>query len=278
MPVPRASSSTAAGRRLLVAATVIIGVLGAGALALDRLASGGDGADPAPQRSAEPPVAAAFPAPAQSPATKAPPVLSLPGEVPSRGSGDFRFVTDEGRVLGESGPVRRFRVGVERGTGEDPEEFAEFVDATLGHRQSWIAGGQVRLQRVSKGAGYDFTILLVTSATAGRLCAAAGLDVVGSGLPEGGVSCETGDQVVLNLSRWRLSVPQYVDAGVPLETYRQMLVNHEVGHQLGYGHEGCPGEDQPAPVMQQQTLSLDGCRPNPWPYLDGERHTGPEVP
>ena len=254
-------------------------MLGAGSFALDRLASAGaDGAGAVPQTRAEPPVAAAFPVPTHSPATKAPPVLSLPGELPTEGSGQFRFAGDEGRVLGESGPLRRFRVAVEEGIDEDPDAFGEFVDATLGHRQSWVASGQLRLQRVPDGAGYDFTIVLATTGTTARLCATAGLDVVGGHLPEGGVSCETGGQVVLNLSRWRLSVPQYVDAGVPLEVYRQMLVNHEVGHQLGYGHEACPGEGEPAPVMQQQTLSLNGCEPNPWPYLDGERYAGSQVP
>ena len=265
-------------------AAVIVALLGAGAVVLDRLADAGAGpADPISLASSAPPAAAGYPAPdespapAESPTTKAPPVLSLPGDFPTEGPGEFRFADGEGEVLGEAGPLWRFRVAVEEGIDEDPDEVAEFIEETLGHRQGWTAGGDLRLQRVPGDGGYDFTVFLATSGTAAQLCAAGGLEIIGPGLPEGGVSCQSGGQVVLNFSRWRLSVPEYVDAEVPLADYRRMLVNHEVGHQLGHGHEGCPGEGEPAPVMQQQTIALNGCEPNSWPYLDGERYAGPPV-
>ena len=90
------------------------------------------------------------------------------------------------------------------------------------------------------------------------------------------------DTVLLNESRWvRGAVPFQGDLG----SYRQYLINHEVGHAVGFAeHVPCPEPNALAPVMMQQTLSMnnaqlhqmspddnypdnpDTCRPNPWPY------------
>jgi len=185
-------------------------------------------------------------------------------QLPSSGPGRFTFDSSAGPILGTAGPVMRFRLGVESNLDSDLSEFSRLTDATLADSRSWIFDKKQRFQRVPDGAPSDFTIALVTRETAYRLCAKAGLDIRDDGIPY--TSCHANGWVVVNLDRWRLSTADFVRSGAPLLTYRQHVINHEVGHQLGREHEQCPGEGQLAPTMQQQTLGLHGCVANPWPY------------
>jgi hypothetical protein len=77
---------------------------------------------------------------------------------------------------------------------------------------------------------------------------------------------------MINLNRWLYAVPDYRG---DTARYRLYVVNHEVGHELGYGHQACPGPGRLAPVMQQQTFGLKGCLANGWLYVGGELVTGP---
>jgi uncharacterized protein DUF3152 len=202
-------------------------------------------------------------------------LLQLPGSVPSHGSGSFRYATTTGPVLGTKGPLRRFRVGVENGSREDAAAFAAQVQATLGDPRSWIGGGTLRLRMVAAGEKYDFTVYLATRDTTARLCLAGGTDVRINGRPY--TSCRTTGKAIIDLDRWRLSAKPYLAAKIPLATYRRYVINHEVGHELGHHHVGCPEAGGPAPVMVQQTLTLRGCVANPWPRHDGKVLTGPAL-
>ena len=186
---------------------------------------------------------------------------------PVTGSG-FAFAGSAGPVLGTAGTLRRFAVAVEKGRGVTAADFANAIDRTLGDPRSWIAGGQFRLQRVPAGPTAEFTVYLASASTSQQMCAAGGLDTAGY------TSCRVAGRVIINLNRWQYAVPEY---GAPLATYQAYAINHEVGHQLGHGHEACPGAGRPAPVMQQQTYGLQGCLPNAWPYVDGQRYTGSPV-
>jgi hypothetical protein len=174
------------------------------------------------------------------------------------GAGSLSVVDGTSPVFG-SGPLRRFVVEIEDGIGVDGAEFAGAVEATLADPRSWGNGGRMSFQRVGAAeaaAGhYEFKVSLVSPGSMETYCPG-----VGTG---GYTSCRYGERAVINLARWATAVPHYEG---DLATYRPYVINHEVGHALGNGHRGCPGAGQLAPVMQQQTLGLDGCVKNAWPY------------
>ncbi|MEU8259197.1 DUF3152 domain-containing protein [Micromonospora sp. NPDC048999] len=182
---------------------------------------------------------------------------------PPQGTGGFRTATTSGKVAGRGGRLLRYRVAVEGGIRNvDVESFARQVETILSDPRGWTGGGEWRLQRVGRDDAANFTVLLTTPVTRGQLCADT---------TDHYTSCRVGDRVVINVARWAHGVPYFPDLG----QYRQYLINHEVGHRLGRGHERCPRAGGPAPVMQQQTLGLHGCTPNAWPRVDGALHTGP---
>ncbi|GAA0481382.1 lipoprotein [Paractinoplanes deccanensis] len=204
----------------------------------------------------------AAPAAAPSPSPSAAP---RPVTYPAHGAAKWLIAPgQQGPAAGTGGRLMRYRVAVERDIRNlSTPAFADAVTATLADPRSWIGGGSLRLRRVGPGQPYDFTIFLATPDTRDRLCG----DVA-----DGYTSCRNGNAVVLNVARWVKGVPGYA-AG--LAVYRQYMVNHEVGHRLGHGHELCPGAGRPAPVMQQQTLGMHGCVPNAWPYPKGTIYHGP---
>jgi hypothetical protein len=209
--------------------------------------------------------ASATTVPQQPPADAA---TGSPRKVPAT-AGSFAFVTGYGPVLGTAGTLHRFKVSVEKTIGQgDGSDFADEIDRTLGDPRSWVASRRLRLQRVPAGAASEFTVYLASARTSERMCAAGGLDT------DGYTSCRLPGQVIINEARWQNAVPDY-DA--PIATYRAYAINHEVGHQLGHGHEACPGKGRPAPVMQQQTYGLRGCVANAWPYIGGRRYAGKPV-
>lgn len=83
-------------------------------------------------------------------------------------------------------------------------------------------------------------------------------------------SCRVGDNVIINLDRWNGGIGNWMEAGGNLARYRTMVINHEVGHALGHidNETTCAGAGKPAPLMQEQSMHLDGCAVNEWPLDD----------
>lgn len=212
---------------------------------------------------------------AAAPAKGVEDVLRLTGKVPVEGSGEFEYSNERGPIAGHKGALRRFKVAVERGSGEDVAEFTEQVRAVLEDERSWSGSGDLRLQMVAGPDKADFTVYLATRETTGRMCLQGGTNVRIGGVPF--TSCRTTGKAIINLDRWRKSATPYLAADISLAEYRRYVINHEVGHELGHRHENCPKAGGPAPVMVQQTLTLRGCVPYAWPRRNGKDLVGPRI-
>lgn len=139
----------------------------------------------------------------------------------------------------------------------DMRTFARIVDATLNDPRGWSLGGSLAFKRVSRSS---IQVTLAAPSVVGRY---AGCSRV--------YSCRVGSRVLINAERWAKATPTYRGEAL-LHSYRQMVINHEVGHALGFGHPSCSGPGRSAPVMQQQSIALRGCKRNVWP-LASERST-----
>lgn len=183
-----------------------------------------------------------------------------------KGSGAFTTVPGRDKAPGK-GQVLRYRVDIEKGLPLDGALFAEAVHKTLNDDRSWGHGGTRTFERVSSGRP-DFVITLASPGTTAVWCQKSGLDTT-----QDNVSCDSAstERVMINAYRWAQGARTFGDD--KMHSYRQMLINHEVGHRLGHNHETCTKQGALAPVMMQQTkfLATDGvtCRPNAWPFPKG---------
>ncbi len=130
--------------------------------------------------------------------------------------------------------------------------FRRQVQTTFDDPRGWRGAG-VAFHRVRRGG--DFTLVLSEASQVPTFSSGCSAQW----------SCRVGRYVIINQTRWQRASPMWNDAGRCRRDYRHMVVNHESGHWLGHDHRGCTGRGHRAPVMQQQSIALDGCRPHPWP-------------
>lgn len=213
--------------------------------------------------------AARLPSPAASAGKSAPPApATVPEPTPEPGSGllgtqvsvqpelSGKLVVASGsRPAPAEGKVWRVQIAVERGLPVDPEAFAEAVLATLNDPRGWN-GADGSTFAWTDSDRYDARVVLASPGTTDRLCLP--LDTIGE------LSCGIEDTAVLNFKRWATGSKAWKNVG----NYRHYLVNHEVGHVIGYHHDLCGGKGEHATVMVQQTTTTSGCIPQPWPAPD----------
>jgi hypothetical protein len=208
-------------------------------------------------------------------------ILPDGGPFTEAGTKTWHIVPGVSPKVGE-GTAKSFTYTVEIEDGVDTtafggdEAFGRMVSETLANPKSWTHNPQFAFTRIDSGQP-DFRVSLTSSMSVREGC---GYDIPLES------SCfnpayDHQPRVFVNEARWvRGAVPFQGDIG----SYRQYLVNHEVGHAVGYQrHEPCGEDGALAPVMMQQTFSIsnnddarfdpesvkpDGksCRFNPWPY------------
>jgi hypothetical protein len=215
-------------------------------------------------------------------------ILPAGGPFTEAGDKTWHIVPGTSPKVGE-GTAKTFTYTVEVENGVDTssfggdEGFARMVTETLSNPKSWTHNPQIAFQRVDAetlgGKKPDFRVSLTSPGTVREGC---GYEIeleTSCYNPIYGADAEP--RVFINLARWvRGAVPFQGDIG----SYRQYLINHEVGHAIGYtSHEPCDRNGALAPIMMQQTFSTSDndasrfdpqsvrpdsktCRFNSWPY------------
>ena len=146
-----------------------------------------------------------------------------------------------------------------KGEVGDLTDFANTVFTTLNDSRGWPRAGAT-FQESDDADSCDMTLILASADQMTSFSADCSSEY----------SCRVGNDVVINIDRWNNATEDWLDAGGTIPRYRTMVINHEVGHRLGhYDNEmTCPARNQPAPLMQQQSMDLLGCVPNEWPLDD----------
>lgn len=181
--------------------------------------------------------------------------------------GDFTAVAGKQSAPDNGGRTYTYKVEIEDGLHLDGTLFATTVQATLNDPRSW-AHDKKTFQRVDSGKA-DFVVRLSSPETLHGICT----PIVGD-TRENNVSCDAAGTpyVMINAWRWAQGSTAYGD---DILGYRQMLINHEVGHRIGHNHETSCEAGGLAPAMMQQTKSREAttgadagelCTANPWPY------------
>lgn len=203
------------------------------------------------------------------------------GAFTERGDGTYRTVPGTTAQTGQ-GTLEQATYSVDIENGVDTTAFggdqayAQLVDQTLANPKSWTSDPRFSFRRVDSGDP-SFRVTLTSQLTVRDLCGYT-IQVEGSCYNRGA------GRVVINEARWvRGAITFQGDVG----SYRQYVVNHEVGHAIGFDHQPCESDGGLAPIMMQQTygvanddiasLDPDGvvpangfvCRFNPWPFPRG---------
>lgn len=179
---------------------------------------------------------------------------------------DRNRILDQARKTAQNrgNPVVQYHYCVAtRGDVGSADDFANAAFRILNDEHGWPRAGAV-FERSTDG-DCDFDLVLSQASQMPSFSPSCSVQY----------SCRVGQNVIVNDDRWKGAVQSWLDAGGDLARYRVMVINHEVGHRLGHidNETTCAGEGQLAPLMQEQSMHLDGCKVNEYP-LDSELWIG----
>lgn len=160
---------------------------------------------------------------------------------------DFRMVTT-------SNNKRTYCTAV-RGVSEAKlSELNDKLAAVYADIRGWSDQGLIGFEKVDSGC--EYTVWL----------SAADQMTTFASICDDYYNCQSGSNVIVNYDRWAQATPPWNQTGGSIEDYRILIINHETGHRLGFlDNPVCPGAGQPAYVMMQQSIDLNGCAFNVWP-------------
>jgi hypothetical protein len=133
-----------------------------------------------------------------------------------------------------------------RGASDDQlAALARQSQAVLERPEGWALGGRIKLMAVPGGC--NFTLWLAEDKAMSEFSTACNRQA----------TCRSGNDVIMNLARWQAAPAEWKGT---VEAYQTEMINHEVGHWLGFDHARCVA-DAPAAPVSQVTLTVAGCSP-----------------
>lgn len=126
---------------------------------------------------------------------------------------------------------------------------ASKIASVFSDKTGWALGGRLSLARRENSC--NFRINIVPEALM------AALDVG----CKGQTTCLVGNQIDISVSAWQAAPGKWTGT---IDAYRTELINHEVGHWLGFQHTPClaSAASSGTPILSAPDVVLGGCSPN----------------
>jgi hypothetical protein len=136
---------------------------------------------------------------------------------------------------------------------DEQAEIADIIDDIRG----W-AGLGYRFRRVYDRSSHPDIVIVKLSRSQMLRRFAERPDLHGLSVTSRGAN---GSVIYIDDTNWRQVPANFYGSR---QTYRQYLVQHEIGHCLGFEHVPASAGHSRCPVMYQQTRGTITCRANPW--------------